>query len=54
MSRKHYEAIAAILAVNVRGMVTAEETAQNMADYFAAENPRFDRERFLEAAGVGK
>jgi hypothetical protein len=28
------------------------ETAENMADYFASENPNFDRARFLTACGL--
>lgn len=26
--------------------------AQDIADIFAADNPRFDRERFLQACGI--
>lgn len=30
-----------------------EAMAQDMADYFQKENPRFDREKFLDACGMG-
>ena len=65
MSKKHYEAIANRIALvssgtkyltentaargHQRGVV---ELASVLADYFATENPRFDRERFLAACGV--
>ena len=70
LSRKHYEAIAAILASNNfgtdpenmalgfdNGHATGraemlESIANDLADYFAAESPNFDRERFLKAAGA--
>ena len=31
----------------------AVEMADELADYFASDNPRFDRERFLDACGLG-
>ena len=68
LSRKHYEAVAEILASNVQpktgyavgfdeGWATGmeemrQEVANDLAEYFASENPYFDRERFLKAAGV--
>ena len=68
LSRKHYEAIAGILASNTQpktgysagfdeGWATGMEemrqyVVDDLADYFATENPNFDRERFLKAAGV--
>jgi hypothetical protein len=30
----------------------AQTVADDLADYFAKENPRFDRDRFLKACGV--
>lgn len=73
MSRKDYEAIAAlVMARNVWldsqrksakvstdymegfdvGYICALEVlANSMAEHFASENPRFDRERFLTACG---
>lgn len=55
MSRKDYEAIARILSeyggarkpLNLRRAL-----AYDLADHFARENERFDRARFLAAAGV--
>ncbi len=63
MTRKHFEAIAAAMAqelelhsphsprmlnrrLGVRGCI------HSLADYFASENPRFDRRRFFLAAGL--
>ena len=31
----------------------AAEMANELADYFQKENPRFDRDRFLDACGLG-
>ena len=56
MSRKDYEIIAAALAAARHGFVSDEYkqavfiTAGFIADALAADNPRFDRERFLAAA----
>ena len=64
MSRKHFEAVARILASNADPYENGEDgydvgrrharddTAHDLADYLATENPHFDRQRFLKAAGV--
>lgn len=68
MTKKHYEAIAAIIkstytnaklynGINYRDTAherceTLETTSIRLADFFAQDNPKFDRERFLEACGV--
>ena len=69
LSRKHYEAVAGILADNwedvppgaeddeaiawdVGNNAAVEEIARRLAEYFATENPNFNRERFLKAAGA--
>lgn len=62
MTKKHFEAIAAILnsfyivprGVPSRALEAAAVSgiAEEMADLFAQENPRFDRARFLKACGV--
>ena len=58
MTRKDYVAVAArirnILDGNsANGVVLGVSmTAKALADVFALDNPRFDRERFLKAAGV--
>ena len=59
MTRKDYEAIAAAIKEvvdsnrwfkgNLGGI---QATAKAMADVMAADNPRFDRARFLKACGV--
>lgn len=62
MTRKHFEAIALIIK-NARIPNAAagfddgfdagvEDVATSLADYFAGENPRFDREKFLTACGI--
>jgi hypothetical protein len=60
MTRKDYEKFAAMLK-DVRSMYTykpndtfnptLEVICEQTANIFAEDNPRFDRERFLEAAG---
>lgn len=61
MTKKDYEAIARILATNspqdadpkksIRALVVSS-IAQQFCGVFAADNPRFDRARFLKACGV--
>ena len=58
MSRKDFEAIAAVLADTetdfAYGDGTAEwardDIAERLADHFATVNPNFDRNRFLTAS----
>ena len=67
MTKKHFIKMAAIIKDTIdkskrkgwessdasRALVVAAETiALDMADYFAKENPAFDRSRFLASAGV--
>lgn len=63
MTKKHYEAIAAIIASTYRNAElydtsgserrdTLEVTASRLADYFATDNKNFDRARFLTACGI--
>lgn len=66
LSRKHYEAVAEVIKSNIdaatdfdlgtehdEGYVHGcEWVARDLANYFAADNERFDRARFLAAAGV--
>lgn len=50
MTRKHYEAIAAILFNHYcRHNKTLIE---QLADYFEQDNPKFQRTRFLAACGI--
>jgi hypothetical protein len=55
MTKKHYEAIAkafyAYIATNT-GANIARPIAKDLADYFAQDNPKFNRSRFLEACGI--
>jgi len=54
MTRKHFNLIAAAIAAQVPdvGLAAAYAIASALADDFAFENPRFDRQRFLRACGV--
>lgn len=58
MTRKHYVAVAAILA-GERALATTDEQrrmtdniARSIADVFKRDNGRFDRERFYAACGM--
>lgn len=56
LSKQDYGAIARVLAGYValgdsKGEV-AEAIAEELADYFAEQNPRFNKDRFLRASGV--
>lgn len=51
MTRKHFEAIAAIIDAQRDIGVEIQGTANELAAFFATENPNFDRERFLKACG---
>jgi len=53
LSRKVYEAQAAIIAKHVpkAGWDACYDIATDLANYYAKDNPRFDRTRFFEACG---
>lgn len=56
MTRKDYQLISEVFA-QFGNICNLEETigadiARNLADALQADNPRFDRARFLEACGV--
>ena len=57
LSRKTYEAQAAIIAKHVEagnvGRNQMYEMATDLANYYAKDNPRFDRVRFFAACGLG-
>lgn len=58
MSRKDYEAIAAAIRAELDATTPGYESplhavAKRIADVFAADNPNFNRERFI-AAALGK
>jgi hypothetical protein len=59
MSKRHFEAIAAVIAGdlashrhNDSAYYAIRNVALSMADLFRRENPRFDRVRFLRACGL--
>lgn len=53
MTRKDYILIAQVIATSWHASAEFKrEIAQNMADALEAENPRFNRLRFLVACGV--
>lgn len=52
MTRQHFELIARVLREAPVDIVGWHILVQRFADELAAENPRFDRERFLRACGV--
>ena len=58
LSIKDYKAIAEIVKKNtvMTGVVMVRvkrvDMVCDLADYFAADNPLFDRSRFLEACGL--
>lgn len=52
LTKQHFIRIASILKPHTR-TPAGERIAGDLADFFAGENPRFDRDRFLKAAGVG-
>lgn len=63
LSRKHYTAVADVFAPRLVNAPTgtdwdfgytcaAKAIANDLADIFAADNPAFDRARFLAACGV--
>jgi len=58
LSKKHYKAIAEIVKKNTPTKAARYildiriDTAHDLADYFAADNERFDRAKFLAACGL--
>ena len=69
MSKKHYVALAKIFALRRQLVFNAGGTSDpyrqgavaatnalvyEAADYFASDNPRFDRDRFLADCGLGE
>jgi len=48
LHKKEYKAIAEILKYNTE----KQDIIDKLADYFASDNPNFDRERFIDACFV--
>jgi hypothetical protein len=54
LSKRHFEAIAAIIAANRHRSSSIElfrmgVVMDELADYFSSQNPRFDRQHFVDA-----
>ena len=60
MTKKHYEAIAEAIADVIRPyderavQSLVYEIIDNLADFFEQDNPKFDRQRFMESCGIKK
>lgn len=54
LTRKHFETVALILKAYPQGAPTASQAklAEAFCDIFEADNPHFERGRFLKACGV--
>ena len=58
MTKRDFELIASVFALETkeeeqgRALAKMRWIATGLATKFSAENPRFDRERFLKACGV--
>jgi len=55
MTRKDYNLIAEVLSYSLNAIIddmALEALASNFADELALDNPRFNRHKFLIAAGV--
>jgi hypothetical protein len=53
MTKRHFEAIARIFASHPAiSSAEVKSLGYHMADYLGTQNPRFDRARFLKAAGI--
>lgn len=57
LTKQQYKAIAEIFKHNFEldwssDTVRFQETVEDLADYFAKDNPQFDQDKFLEACGL--
>lgn len=54
VTKKDFEAVAEIISSNRGDGVeyTLDMIAINLADYFAEQNPNFNRDRFIKACGL--
>lgn len=52
LSRKHYKAIAKIIVDAGYKWLYRKRISNDMADYFATDNPQFNRQKFLDACGI--
>ena len=62
LTKKDFKAVAEIIEKRKKlnrgtrltsNFLYADDLAGDLADYFATQNPRFDRERFMKACGLG-
>jgi hypothetical protein len=63
MSRKHYQMVAEVFRNNAEALANGSDSdevwamvevlASDLADKFSADNPNFDRKRFIDACGLG-
>jgi len=62
-TKQYYKAIAEIIVKNTHyhqfycstpksNFVYHKELVKDLADYFAANNPQFDRQKFLDTCGI--
>lgn len=55
MTRKHFEELAAIVRRSTQpSSIERITVAEELAEFCATQNPRFDRGRFFEACGLGE
>lgn len=56
MTRRHYVDVAKVIADEVESSreAAAANIARGLADVFAADNPRFDRQRFYFACALNE
>jgi hypothetical protein len=58
MTRKHYRQVAEMLKREIEtyehDVKTVASIADSLATFFQADNPRFDRDKFLQAVGLGQ
>lgn len=53
LTKKHYEAIADCIEYRLCAKDNhPHKIAERLADYFATENPKFNRAMFLQACGI--
>jgi len=56
-TKKHYKTIAEIVNLRTfeyenRDVIDPELLVYDLTDYFAQDNPQFDRQKFLDACGL--
>jgi len=59
-TKQHYKTIAEIIKKEIdhwekkepRVQIALTEISHNLADYFSGDNPRFDRNKFMDACGA--